>query len=363
MPNRRPRRLCRPARPFPRPFFAPTPRPPRLRRLAALPPDRAARLAAALRARGLPAAAQAVEPAGEDGDAGNPAAEVWVHDEDHLPAARAELAAFLADPDAPRYAAAEKQAAAAEKAAAEAAKARRNRTVRGREVFDAPLWRRAPVSVGLIAACCVVAAFGWDPRESLIGLWTRQEPLLTWLWIAPWEVRGRFVVWLELPAVLASGQVWRPFTPMLLHANPLHLLFNMSWLWGLGAALESRFGRARYAAAVLLAAAASNVAEYYVDMALYNPVLGLFAFREDPRFGGMSGVAAALFGFAWGRMKGGDPDLRLDRNGVVLMVGFLLVCLTGTLGGVANAAHFAGLAVGFAGGFGTAKFRPRVRPR
>ena len=327
-----------------------------MRRLAELPPDRAAALAGALSARGLPAVAQ---PGGGDGGR---AAEVWVVEEDHLPAAREELAAFLAAPDDPRYADAAARAAALRKDAARRARARRNRTVRGRDVFDRPLWRRAPVSVGLIAACCAVALCGWDPRESPLGLWTRQEPVLKWLWIAPWTAEGNAIFWPHLGDVLAGGQVWRLFTPALLHANPMHLLFNMSWLWGLGAALEGRFGSGRFAAGVALAAAVSNVAEYYVNMELYLPVLGLFEFRPSPLFGGMSGVAVALFGFAWGRMRGGDPSIRLDQNGIVFMVGILLACLVG-LFPIANAAHFAGLGLGFAGGWLTARRAFKIRPR
>ena len=324
-----------------------------MRRLAELPPDRAARLAAALTARGLPAVAQ---PGGESGG------EIWVREEDHLPAARAELAAFLADPDAPRFADAEKHAAAVAKEAAKRAKARRGRTVRGRDVFDAPVWKRAPVSCGLIAACCVVALCGWDPRESLFGLWTRQEPVLEWLWIAPWVREGNGVFWRPLGDVLAAGQLWRVLTPALLHANPLHLLFNMSFVWRLGTVLEARFGPWRYLACVLATAAVSNVAEYYLDMRLYLPILGLFAYDPNPLFGGMSGVAVGLFGFAWGRMKGGDPGLRMDPNGILMTVGILVACVVGVFP-IANAAHFAGLGLGFAGGWITAKREYRVRPR
>ena len=326
-----------------------------MRRLAELPPDRAAKLAAALCARGLPAVAQAGEGGGE----------VWVREEDHLPAARAELAAFLADPDAPRFADAETRAAAVAEQTAERAKVRRGRTVRGREVFDAPVWKRAPVSCGLIAACCAVALCGWDPSRAPLSFWERTEPVLKWLYVAPVEAFEGSLAWrpgLGLGPTFAGGQLWRVFTPALLHANPVHLLFNMSWLWGLGAMLEARFGSGRYAAGVLLVAALSNLAEYYVDMQLYLPILGLFAVAPGPFFGGMSGVAVGLFGFAWGRMKGGDPGVRLDPNGVVFMVGVLLACVVGVFP-IANAAHFAGLGIGFAGGWFTAKREYRVRPR
>ena len=328
-----------------------------MRRLTELPPDRAARLAAALAARGLPAVAQ-VGP----GDA----AEVWVRDEDHLPAAREELAAFLADPDAPRFAAAEKALAEARKQE-KRQKARRGRTVRGREVFDRPLWKRAPACVALAAAAVLTGLLGWDPQADSWILWSKPEPLLKWLYLVPVFPGPAGWTWdqtAELAPTFTTGQLWRLVTPIFIHRDPIHLRFNLSWLLTLGGAVEARWGTGRLLGLVLVSAVVSNVAEYYLDLQLYAPVLGLFDVGAgNPMGGGLSGVVYALFGLVWGRQKGGDPGVGFPPNTIFLMVGWLLLCVTGTLGAVGNVAHATGLLLGLAVGYGTARREYKIRPR
>jgi GlpG protein len=61
----------------------------------------------------------------------------------------------------------------------------------------------------------------------------------------------------------------------------------------------------------------------------------------------MSGVIYALFGYVW--MKGMyQPEQRMavHPNNVNIMLIWLVVCMTGMIGPVGNAAHFVGLAVG-----------------
>jgi membrane associated rhomboid family serine protease len=53
--------------------------------------------------------------------------------------------------------------------------------------------------------------------------------------------------------LVSSGQWWRVFTAMFLHANWLHILFNMYALWLFGPVLERRFGSFSYAALYLAA--------------------------------------------------------------------------------------------------------------
>lgn len=74
----------------------------------------------------------------------------------------------------------------------------------------------------------------------------------------------------DLPAVLGmkvnvliqQGQLWRLFTPMLLHGSLLHIGFNMYALYALGPGLESYYGHRRFLVLYLLAGFAGNVMSF-----------------------------------------------------------------------------------------------------
>lgn len=131
---------------------------------------------------------------------------------------------------------------------------------------------------------------------------------------------------------IEHGQVWRLVTPIFLHFGPIHLLFNMMWLWTLGRPLETLLRRTRFALLVVVIAAVSNVAEALIG---------------GTNFGGMSGVVYGLFGFVvvHGKLNpmGG---LHLDPRTVRYMLIWLVLCFTGYLGPIANWAHTFGLLAG-----------------
>jgi GlpG protein len=61
----------------------------------------------------------------------------------------------------------------------------------------------------------------------------------------------------------------------------------------------------------------------------------------------MSGVVYALFGYVW--MKGlyePEQGMILHPSTVQFMLLFLVLCMTGLMGSVANAAHVVGLVTG-----------------
>jgi GlpG protein len=93
---------------------------------------------------------------------------------------------------------------------------------------------------------------------------------------------------------------------------------------------------------VLMTAAASNLAQYYLGH------LG----QPSPLFGGMSGVNYALFGYAW--MKGKfqpHHGIGLAPQTITVMLVWLVLCMTGVLGPVANVAHVVGLIGGVTFGY------------
>jgi len=131
---------------------------------------------------------------------------------------------------------------------------------------------------------------------------------------------------------LLGGQVWRAITPIFIHMDPLHLLFNCWWLYDLGSLLEKRKGWPRLLALVLLAAILPNMLQAAID---------------GPVFGGMSGVVFALLGYAW-IMSERSPEsgIRLHPLIPVFMGGWLALGFIWPAMGMANWAHLGGLAVG-----------------
>lgn len=139
---------------------------------------------------------------------------------------------------------------------------------------------------------------------------------------------------------IISGQLWRLITPIFLHFNLLHILFNCMWLHSLGSQIEKKKGTKFFITFILCTAIVSNLSQFVIT---------------GPAFGGMSGVVYGLFGYVWikSRLDPGD-GFYIDPVVAMIMLGFFLVCFTGAFGGVANWAHAGGLIVGLGWGYGSA---------
>ena len=263
---------------------------------------------------------------------------VWIYNEDHLARARAELEAFVHQPDDPRFGVAAK---AAEEVRRNEARLQKEYRKNFREVSD--LWtgmrlRRRPLTLTLVIVAVVVFILEQTPA----GFAVRNALGITPAHFDP--QRG----WVDdgLSRIL-SGEAWRLVTPIFLHFGPLHILFN-SWAITLeGTMIEVARGTRRLAILVLVSAVLSNLGQY-VYMDRFEPD-GLHL------FGGLSGVGYALFGYLW--MKGQyEPEqgMILHPNTITTMLLWLVLCMTGWLGPIANAAHVVGLLVGIA--FGVLRF-------
>jgi len=224
-------------------------------------------------------------------------------------------------------------------------------------------WSFYPVTVAMIAISIVVAAvtvndkaasrvgflYFWEETTDKVqleaGVEERERIYLERYSHLPVREAGS-AVWDDYEQRHAfdrilAGEVWRLFTPMFIHANIreniLHILFNMLWLWDFGRVLESRFRGLRFLLLVLAVSLAADVAQALVT---------------GPRFGGMSGVNYGLFGFILLRQKFHPAgDVRLNPQTTPFMLIWLVVCFTGAVGPVANAAHVAGLVAGCAIGW------------
>ncbi len=65
--------------------------------------------------------------------------------------------------------------------------------------------------------------------------------------------------------LIVQGQLWRLFTPMLLHGSILHIAFNMYALYAIGPGLERYYGRSRYLLLYILAGFTGNVASFLIS--------------------------------------------------------------------------------------------------
>jgi GlpG protein len=87
---------------------------------------------------------------------------------------------------------------------------------------------------------------------------------------------------------IRQGEVWRLFTPCVLHRDFLHILFNMIWVWILVKQIEERLPKLKICLLILFIGIISNVAQYLMS---------------GPYFLGFSGVVVGLAGFIWVRQK------------------------------------------------------------
>lgn len=181
-----------------------------------------------------------------------------------------------------------------------------------------------------------VDALFFSSQRDLAEVNYTEEELANWEAIPQAEIKRRndqIENILAHPARdLQKGQVWRAVTPIFLHFGILHIVFNMMWLWDFGRVLETRFRSLRFLALVLFTAILSNTAQ---------------AFDDGSNFGGMSGVNYGLFGFLLARSKlHPDPGFILNRQTVVTLLIWLVVCFTNAFGPVANTAHVVGFTSG-----------------
>lgn len=115
----------------------------------------------------------------------------------------------------------------------------------------------------------------------------------TWKGFSELIVTRSLKDWKDLPpktlfGKIREGEVWRLFSPCLLHGGVLHILFNMAWLWILGRQIEDRIGKWKMVVMILITGIVANIAQYLVG---------------GPIFLGFSGVVVGMVGFIWMRQK------------------------------------------------------------
>ncbi len=153
---------------------------------------------------------------------------------------------------------------------------------------------------------------------------------------------------------ISQGEVWRLFTPALLHYDLLHIFFNLLWFVLLGNQIETRVGKWRFSLLILTSAIASNVSQYLMS--------GSF-------FMGLSGVVVALAAFIWARQQVAPWEGYLLQRVTLIFLGIFIFGIFGLqvvffflqvfskvdlTVQIANTAHLVGGVVGYL--FGRMKF-------
>jgi membrane associated rhomboid family serine protease len=130
------------------------------------------------------------------------------------------------------------------------------------------------------------------------------------------------------------AEPWRLLTSTVVHANFIHVGFNVWWMWLLGTYVEASFGHLRALGLMLLLAVGSAAAEYTFSTG------GV----------GLSGVVYGLFGFLWAldrysmRHRGA-----MDRQRTRFFVFWFFLCIVLThfdVLRIANVAHGSGAVFG-----------------
>ena len=145
---------------------------------------------------------------------------------------------------------------------------------------------------------------------------------------------------------IRQGEVWRLFTPCLLHQDFLHILFNMLWLWYLGRPIERRIGFFRMLLLTLIGGISTNCLQYLMS---------------GPFFIGYSGIVTTLAGFIWMREKRAPWEGYPLTRSTILFLAFFILAIFGLqvasflidlftkysfTPNIANTAHIAGAIIG-----------------
>jgi GlpG protein len=283
-------------------------------------------------------------PEMEDGGA----VSIWVHDDDQITEAARLFALFRLSPDAPEF-----RDTATKAAAIRAALVKSERRRRSTVVDEARIgYERNAAAGGWATMLLVVITVAVTAYAGFFGSRGANHKALDRLHISQMPfIHGTH----DGPAVflpeVREGEVWRLITPIFLHGDFMHILFNMMWLVQLGRFIESRFGSAKLLALIMVIGVGSNLAEYLWE-AWRTPGFA-------PGFGGMSGVNYGLFGFLWMKGKfGRDQGWQLHPQTVQLMLMWMVLCYTGMLGPIANGAHTGGLLIGALLGIASARLVP-----
>lgn len=294
-------------------------------------------------------------------------AEIWIKDEDQFQESMKELKTFKSDASNPRYSDAIQHA---KSLVLEEEKRRKRMQKNIVRVGTGNRKRRPPLTLTLIALCVLVALmtdFGDFERK---GPDSPVYQALQFVSVGPPESVQLARLESQNPddlnvrlASIKHGQIWRIITPMFIHYEIFHIIFNMYWLFLFGSMIENRYGGLKFGLLVLAASAAANLIQCTVPLAVGGSAPAFISSSGVliTIVGGMSGVVYGLFGFVWMKMLY-DPKsgFRIPQSTIVILIGWMILCIVlDTLpnadptSSTANWAHGAGLMMGVTIGYVT----------
>lgn len=139
----------------------------------------------------------------------------------------------------------------------------------------------------------------------------------------------------QFNAALQAGEWWRLFTPVLLHASIMHILFNMWALWVLGPQIERGVGSWPFLALYLASAAVGGAFVFFLG-------------EPNTVAVGASGAIFGLFG-VWANWAVRRRNT-LHGRALLRQIGFLLfinAAIPLFVPSIAWEAHLGGLIAGF----------------
>lgn len=150
---------------------------------------------------------------------------------------------------------------------------------------------------------------------------------------AIWLLGGN-IDWAFLDFRFWHGEPWRILTSVFPHVDPLHLFFNLYWLWKMGALVEIEYGSLRTAALYIFLGIVSSCAE--------------FAYAAGGV--GLSGIGYGLFGFLLVLRKEREAFARvINFRNSFMFVGWFFLCIALTkirAIPIGNTAHGSGAIAG-----------------
>ena len=135
---------------------------------------------------------------------------------------------------------------------------------------------------------------------------------------------------MKINELIIQGELWRLFTPALLHGSILHIGFNMYALLVIGSGLERFFGPGRYLLLYLAGAFAGNVFSFLLSP---NPSLG----ASTAVFGLLG--AQGIFLYRHRDLFGGQARAALQNVITIAVINFII----GLQPGIDNWGHLGGL--------------------